>query len=451
MNPLIDVALQVFPEIVRHLARDGTGGTAQAVADAVRHAAGTSDPQQAADAVAKDPAKARALRLSLASIAAGAEANLHNADLKTLAATIGKAVAPAKDAEDEKASQDRMEAFAQKLTKSAGPMIWGSVSVSMIVVLSFVLLLVLIVANPDRFAALQQNQVAFQIVNITIGALTAAFATVVSFWLGSSQDSRNKDAAALTMQVAQSEHAHELVKAQSDQAERFFQQSRQAAPPPATMAPKAVQPAASPTPAPAGAPKEARAAAAAPAPTTRVAPDAPPAAAPGARFDACIGVVLKEEGGFVDNPADPGGATNMGITLKTLEDWRGHPVTAADVKDLTVGEAKQIYQARYWNALRCHDLRPGVDLVVFDFGVNAGVSRAAKTLQACTGAAEDGVVGPVTVGACGKFTSPDLIESYSGKRLAFYKALPDFKTFGTDWTNRVKSVETTALDMARAG
>ncbi len=124
-------------------------------------------------------------------------------------------------------------------------------------------------------------------------------------------------------------------------------------------------------------------------------------------------------------------------------------MTVDDVKDLTEAEAKQIYYAKYWNAMRCDDLRPGVDLSVFDFGVNAGIGRAAKMLQVCVGAADDGVIGPVTVEAAGKFTPQDIIEKYAEKRLAYYEALPTFSTFGKGWTNRVKSVETVALGMAK--
>jgi lysozyme family protein len=70
-------------------------------------------------------------------------------------------------------------------------------------------------------------------------------------------------------------------------------------------------------------------------------------------FDTCLAFTLREEGGYVDNPADPGGATNMGITLATLCQYTDDPqLGATQVRDMTVRTARAIYQALYWNPLR---------------------------------------------------------------------------------------------------
>src|SRR5882672_6955907 len=87
------------------------------------------------------------------------------------------------------------------------------------------------------------------------------------------------------------------------------------------------------------------------------------------------------EGGFVDDEDDPGGATNMGITHKTLTEWRGVPVSVDDVKNLTRDEALQIYQARYWNPNKSDDLPAPVAVVLFDGAVNSGPGESAKFLQ----------------------------------------------------------------------
>ena len=104
------------------------------------------------------------------------------------------------------------------------------------------------------------------------------------------------------------------------------------------------------------------------------------------RFETCLAHVLRHEGGYVDHPSDPGGATNMGITRKTLAHWRNvSPWTdlpKLEVQKLTHGEAGLIYRALYWNACRAGDLPDGVDLAVFDFAVNSGPDRAVRTLQA---------------------------------------------------------------------
>src|ERR1700719_3107773 len=96
-------------------------------------------------------------------------------------------------------------------------------------------------------------------------------------------------------------------------------------------------------------------------------------------FDACLAFTLKEEGGYSDDPADPGGATNMGITLATYRQWADNPNLAPlQVRDLSERTARAIYRSLYWNPLRADALPAGVDLSVFDMGVNAGIWGSAR-------------------------------------------------------------------------
>jgi hypothetical protein len=74
-------------------------------------------------------------------------------------------------------------------------------------------------------------------------------------------------------------------------------------------------------------------------------------------FSRALSATLQFEGGYVNHPADPGGATNMGITQRVLADWRGRSVTAADVKALTRAEAAGIYRRLYWEMVNCDSLR----------------------------------------------------------------------------------------------
>jgi lysozyme family protein len=84
-------------------------------------------------------------------------------------------------------------------------------------------------------------------------------------------------------------------------------------------------------------------------------------------FDTCLAFTLKEEGGYSDDPADPGGATNMGITLATYRQWSDNPsLGALQVQDLSERTARAIYRSLYWNPLRADALPAGVDLSVFD-------------------------------------------------------------------------------------
>lgn len=166
-----------------------------------------------------------------------------------------------------------------------------------------------------------------------------------------------------------------------------------------------------------------------------------------ANWDACLAFVLAAEGGYVDDPMDPGGATNLGITLQVLSIWRHTAVTKADVQALTRNEAGAIYRANYWNAERCSDLPAGVDLMVFDAAVNMGIGRAAKFLQTVVGVTADGSIGPQTVAATAAKAPVDVVNGLAAARLLFYQGLPTFDHFGHGWTARVNNAKAHALQM----
>lgn len=167
------------------------------------------------------------------------------------------------------------------------------------------------------------------------------------------------------------------------------------------------------------------------------------------RFELCLSEVLRHEGGYADHPVDPGGATNMGITHKTLARWRQvspwWDLPKAEVKSLKGEEAAKIYRALYWDLCRAGDLPAGMDLAVFDYAVNSGPNRAIRTLQGVLGVAVDGLVGPLTIAAAGKANAAFVINAICDRRLGFLKALSTFPVFGRGWTGRVASVRAAAL------
>lgn len=157
-------------------------------------------------------------------------------------------------------------------------------------------------------------------------------------------------------------------------------------------------------------------------------------------FEDCLAFTLKYEGGYVDHPADPGGATNLGITQKTLSAWRGYGVSKAEVRALGKPEAGQIYRKQYWDTVRADALPAGVDLVVFDFAVNSGPARAAKALQRALGVDPDGVVGTVTLDALTGKDPRQLVTAICDERGKFFRSLSTFKTFGKGWMARLSAV-----------
>lgn len=154
-------------------------------------------------------------------------------------------------------------------------------------------------------------------------------------------------------------------------------------------------------------------------------------------FEASLAHVLKHEGGWADHPADPGGATMKGVTLKTYSDWLGRQATKDELRAIPAEHLRTIYKARFWDAVRGDELPSGVDYVVFDMAVNSGPGRAARMLQAAVGATPDGSIGPKTLAAVNAQDPATLIATFQRNRQHFLEALPTFGTFGKGWTRRV--------------
>lgn len=170
---------------------------------------------------------------------------------------------------------------------------------------------------------------------------------------------------------------------------------------------------------------------------------------PPSRWSRCLAQILKHEGGYADHPSDPGGATNMGITHKTLARWRNispwWELDKGEVKALTRAEAAAIYKALYWDRVKAASLPSGLDLAVFDYAVNSGPDRAVKTLQALVGVKQDGFVGLITLAAVAQRDARALIAALCDQRLNFLTRLTTFSVFGRGWTSRVSDIRATAL------
>ncbi|MCM8594089.1 glycoside hydrolase family 108 protein [Accumulibacter sp.] len=402
--PLVSLAASVVPELIGLFAGQRAGEVATKVAEVVREVTGTDDPQAAAEAIKLDPAKAAELQVRLAEINQR-YVELQLADAKSereaMVATLAQQVA-----DRTRASQTMLEALHEK--DWAGRLVGlAPVGVSIVVLVGFFVFTIWLVKSPPT------GDQAITLLNVLIGALVAGFTAVINFWLGSSQGSREKDRAVVALQRTQAEQAADTLKevraASTAQIDALIKAS------PATSAALA-QPL----------------------------PGMP------SRFDLCVDLVLGKEGGFSNHPEDPGGPTMMGITQATLAAWRGHPVSADDVRTLGRTEALDIYRANYWNAMRCDDLPKGVDLMVFDFGVNAGITRSVRLLQKVAGAEQDGSIGNLTLRAVRASNPAALVEALASGRLDFYRSLDTYPTFGRGWENRVADIRKQALLMVAA-
>lgn len=169
-------------------------------------------------------------------------------------------------------------------------------------------------------------------------------------------------------------------------------------------------------------------------------------------FDKCLEMLLKHEGGFVNDSRDNGGMTNLGVTIRVWEEWVGHPVSEKEMRNLTPLMVAPLYKRKYWDACHADDLVSGLDYAVFDCAVNSGVGRATKLLQSCVGATPDGGYGSITSALVKKAEQDDparLISVYCSKRLEFLETLKSFPTFGKGWSRRVSEVKSTALGLVK--
>jgi lysozyme family protein len=164
-------------------------------------------------------------------------------------------------------------------------------------------------------------------------------------------------------------------------------------------------------------------------------------------FNACLQLTLSFEGGFVDNKFDAGGATNKGITRKTLSAYRQRPVSRAELLSLSADEIKAIYHLLFWQPIRGDDLPLGVDAAVFDYAVNSGPRAAIKSLQRALTLSPTGLCDDALLRAACAVHSQTLIADLCAQRRSFMERIKHFSVFKKGWLTRVKRIEMAASEM----
>lgn len=147
------------------------------------------------------------------------------------------------------------------------------------------------------------------------------------------------------------------------------------------------------------------------------------------RFDRFIDRLLSHEGGYVNNPADPGGETKFGISK------RSYP--KVNIRRLTREQAVAIYRRDFWERSRADDLAPALGFQLLDAAVNSGIDQATRWLQRAVGVADDGIIGPVTLGALRVSDPADVIARFNAERLEFMTRLSGWQSFGRGWARRI--------------
>jgi len=166
-------------------------------------------------------------------------------------------------------------------------------------------------------------------------------------------------------------------------------------------------------------------------------------------YSNCLAITLDYEGGYSNDPGDPGGPTKYGITIHDVRLYLKPQATEADVKALTLNEAKTIYRRHYWEPVAGDGWPDGLDLAVFDAGVNSGVGRALTWARATLTVSTDGFeVMAARARAQTVDTLVAWIKSYNARRLSFLHALRTWSLFGRGWGRRVAGIEALGVKMA---
>lgn len=153
-------------------------------------------------------------------------------------------------------------------------------------------------------------------------------------------------------------------------------------------------------------------------------------------FDTCLAAVLHWEGGYVDDPRDPGGETRFGISRRAYPD--------VDIATLTAEQAGAIYHRDYWQVCQCDALPPALAMLVFDGAVNQGTGAAIRMLQAAAKVPEDGAMGPRTIAAA---RSPAVVDAFAVQRALRYATTRGMDVYGKGWFNRLFDMHRRAVGL----
>lgn len=148
-------------------------------------------------------------------------------------------------------------------------------------------------------------------------------------------------------------------------------------------------------------------------------------------FDTAFDRLLGSEGGYSNDPSDPGGETNWGISKRSYPD--------VDIRNLTREQAKEIYRADFYNRIHADEMPGSVAFQAFDFAVNSGIDTAVRHLQRAINVADDGHWGPISKAAMLRADPSDTIMRLSAYRLDFMTRLNGWSRFGRGWARRISA------------
>jgi len=146
-------------------------------------------------------------------------------------------------------------------------------------------------------------------------------------------------------------------------------------------------------------------------------------------FNTCFDRLIGHEGGYVNNPKDPGGETNWGISKRSYPN--------INIKTLTRDAAKLLYKKDFWDRVNADKMLPSLAYQAFDFAVNSGIETAIRYLQRALKVADDGYWGPATMSALKEANETDILMLYLAERLDFMTKLTNWENASRGWSRRI--------------
>lgn len=158
-------------------------------------------------------------------------------------------------------------------------------------------------------------------------------------------------------------------------------------------------------------------------------------------FDTAFDRLIGHEGSYSEDPRDPGnwtgGRPNVGELKGTKFGIAANTYGDIDIKGLTLEHAKAIYKRDWWDKIYADELPFALAFQMWDFAVNAGMPKSVQGVQYAVGTAQDGRMGPATLGAVKRTELNDILLRFNAYRLRHYTSLSTWPTWGKGWTNRV--------------
>lgn len=158
-------------------------------------------------------------------------------------------------------------------------------------------------------------------------------------------------------------------------------------------------------------------------------------------FNIFIDRLLSHEGGYSEDPKDPGNWTGGVVGSGTLKGTKfgiaANSYPTLDIKNLTRALAIAIYKRDFWLHARCDKLPDVVAFQLLDGAVNSGIPQATRWLQRSVGVADDGMIGPITLDAIFSTDSNDIVFRFLAERLDFMTRLKNWSNHGRGWVRRI--------------